>query len=148
MPLAELNRDNRISDFLNSAPRFKFIVLCDESFNSAIQFINVGNVVATFLKDNGLSKKAISNVKDYLASHVAEQTQYDEQFGKFVCLTNIGILFEKELDFVPIDFLSSIAKNTILILHWQGDIKLNKLYFLQEGSNHYINMSNTNYIII
>ncbi len=148
MTIKDIDKDNRIRKFLLSAPRFKFIVLSNESFNYAIPHINVGNVVATFLKEQNLSKEAINNAKDFLTSFIAKNTQTDEQFGKFVCLTNIGILFEKELDFVPIEFLSNIAKNNILILHWQGEIKHNKLYFLQEGSNHYMNLSNINYIII
>ena len=148
MTIKDIDKDNRIRKFLLSAPRFKFIVLSNESFSYAIPHINVGHVVATFLKEQNLSKEAINNAKEFLTSYIAKNTQTDEQFGKFVCLTNIGILLEKDLDFVPVNFLSNIAKNTILFLHWQGTADETSLYLLTKDSKYTIDLKNINHIII
>lgn len=144
----DIDKDNRILEFLNSAPRFKIVVLGDDSFDASLSHVNVGKTVANYLKEHNLSKQAFDGVKDFLSSQITAITQVDDQFGKYICLTNLGILFEKVLDFSPADFLSTISKNTLLLLHWQGTIKQNKLFFLDEDSPLYIDLQNINYITI
>ena len=148
MTIRDIDKDNRIAEFLNSAPRFKVIVLRDGSFDASMPHVNVGHVLSTFLRENNLSDKAINGAKDFLSAHITDAIKADEDYGKYVCLTNLGILFEKRLDFAPAEFLSNIAKNTLLFLHWEGVIRMQKLYFLDEGSKHFIDFRNTNYITI
>ena len=148
MTLKDIDRDNRIEEFLNSAPRFKVIVLRDGTFDASMPHVNVGLVLSTYLKEHNLSDKAINGAKDFLSTYITNSIQVDESYGRYVCLTNLGILFEKRLDFAPAEFLSNIAKNTLLFLHWEGVIRLQKLYFLDEGSKHFIDFRNTNYITL
>ncbi len=148
MTIRDIDKDNRIAEFLSSAPRFKVVVLRDGSFDVSIPHVNVGLVLSTYLRENNLSDKAVNGAKDYLSAYISEAIQTDEVYGRYVCLTNLGILFEKRLDFAPAEFLSNIAKNTILLLHWEGVIRMQKLYFLDEDSKHFIDFRNTNYITI
>ena len=148
MTIRDLDKDNRITEFLDSAPRFKVIVLRDGSFDVSMPHVNVGLVLSTYLKEHDLSDKAINGAKDFLSAYITDSIKADEDYGKYVCLTNLGILFEKRLDFAPAEFLSNIAKNTLLFLHWEGVIRLQKLYFLDEGSKHFIDFRNTNYITL
>ena len=148
MTIKDIDKNKKIAEFLNSAPRFKVVVLSNDSFDAALPHVNVGKVVATYLKGNNLSEMAINSVKDHLSNTISEATISDSDYGECVCLTNLGILFEKQLDFIPTEFFANISKNTTLLLHWQGDIANNKLYFLNEGSRYFIDLANINHIII
>ena len=148
MTIRDIDKDNRITEFLDSAPRFKVVVLRDGSFDASMPHVNVGVVLSTYLRDHDLSDKAINGAKDYLSAFISSAIQTDETYDRYVCLTNLGILFEKRLDFAPAEYLSNIAKNTLLFLHWEGDIRMQKLFFLDEGSKHFIDFRNTNYITI
>lgn len=148
MTIKDIDKNKKIAEFLNSAPRFKVVILSNDSFDVALPHVNVGKVVATYLKGNNLSEIAINSVKDYLSNAISEATISDTDYGKYVCLTNLGILFEKQLDFTPTEFLANISKNTALFLHWQGDIANKKLYLLNEGSRYFIDLENINHITI
>ena len=146
--IRDIDKNRRIWDFLNSAPRFRFIVIRDDSFDEDIPHVNVGHLISCYLKEHQMSKESINGAKDFLLNQIVENTQTEQEYGKYICLTNVGILFEKNLDFVPTEFLANISKNTTLLLHWPGEIVLQKLFFLEEGSKFFIDLKNINYITI
>lgn len=63
-------------------------------------------------------------------------------------VTNIGILFEPDLEFTPEEFIKKYSKNDILILFWPGAIKGNRLYLPDTNSNCIIDLTEINHLVI
>ena len=148
MKISDIDTRNRIAEFLRSAPRFKVVVLNAESFEPSFPHVNVGHAVASYLKEKGLTPKAFNEAKYFLSNYVAEAIQDDDEYGKFVCLTNLGIMFEQQLDLSPVDFIANISRNVLVLLQWNGAIDNQKLYFLDKNSKYSIDLENINHITI
>src|SRR5690554_839420 len=134
--------NNRIRHFLSTAPRYKFVVVTDRSLMKEITTIDLGFTLASFLKENNkISREMISYViQDELRSIISHNTYEHPEFGKLVCISNVGILFEDELNINVLQTFQRISRNTLIILFWDGEIKRNILFFLSENSQYKINL--------
>lgn len=136
-----------ISSFLNIAPRYRFAFVRNTERLCGMPSVNVGHEVAAFIHENehtDIKAECFSFIKQLISKH----TQNNSEIGKYIYLTNIGILFEPEIGLDVNMFLTNLSRNTMLILDWNGEVKYPYLYFLHSGSKHKINLSQLNYITI
>lgn len=136
-----------ISSFLNLAPRYKFVFVRYADKLGNIPVVNVGQEVASFIHDNKHSDLK-AECYNFIKHLISSNAQINVELGKYVYLTNIGILFEPEIGLDVELFLKNISRNTILFLDWNGEFKYPYLHFLHSDSKNRINLSQLNYIII
>jgi hypothetical protein len=96
------------------------------------------------LNDSRLSFKAREIIDDIIKFN----TQDKNGFQDIVCLSNVGILLEKELKFDFTNLLESVSQNTTVVLHWTGEIVDRGLYFLTKEHGIRIDISSLSYITI
>ena len=136
-----------IQKFLETAPRYRFAFVTNRDKLRDIPSVNIGHEVASFIHHNqspDIKSKCFSFIKQL----IIKQTQIDPEIGKYIYLTNLGILFEPEIGIDVNMFLSNISRNTMLLLDWKGEIKYPYLYFLHSGSKYKLNLNHLNYITI
>ena len=139
----------KIEDFLMSAPRYRFVVITKGFDHSDFQVLDVGNELACCIKDDVSDKKNLPFISDNkLRKLFDDNISVHPVLGSYICLDNIGILFEPALEFNPTSLLQQLSKKTLLILVWKGAIDKNSLYFLNKGSRHVINLTEINHIIL
>lgn len=144
------NINEQISRFLSAAPRYKFVVASKESLTTDVSVFNVGHHLALSIKENA---ELVKNDFAYFVQEEFTRLFYQNisehhEFGKYICIANLGILFESELKINVLQTFQRLSRNTLLILIWEGEIKRNKLYFLSEKSKHTINLLEINHIIL
>jgi hypothetical protein len=144
------NISKQISHFLSAAPSYKFVVAPDEWMLENLSVFDLGFNLATLLKENDkFVKEDISFIiQDELTRLFYQNINTHTEFGDYICLSNIGILFEKELNINVLQTFQRLSRNTLVILQWEGEIKGSTLFFLSENSKHKIDLREINHIII
>ena len=139
----------KIEDFLMSAPRYRFVVLTNGFNEMDFKVLDVGCELAEAIKKDVSEKKNLPFIaSEKLLKLFEDNITEHPKFGNYVCLDNIGILFEPALGFNPTSILQQQSKKALLILLWKGAIDKNKLFFLNKGSKHVINLTEINHIIL
>ena len=142
--------DSKLQRFLASAPSHKVIVAEFRNDISESKSLDLGATLAPVI--SGISRKSEMMFQFSVAEAVNKAINNaifeDEAFGPTVVLSNPGILFEKSLHIDVCSLLKRISKNTIVVLLWPGVIRAERIYFLSETSDMYINQSDINFFIL
>ena len=142
--------DSKLQMFLASAPSHKVFVAESRNDISESKSLDLGATLAPVI--SGISRKSELMFQFSVAEAVNKAINNaifeDEAFGPTVVLSNPGILFEKSLHIDVCSLLKRISKNTIVVLLWPGVIRAERIYFLSETSDIYINQSDINFFII
>ena len=136
-----------ITSFLNISPRSKLVFVRNIERTANIPRVNLGEEVASFIVSSRETDDT-TNIQSFIKQLIAERATIHPELGKFIFLTNIGILFEPELSLDVELILSNLSRNILLLLDWKGEFKLPYLYFLTKNSKNRIKISNLNYISI
>ncbi len=142
--------NNQIIRFLSSAPRFKLIVVADEQMLTYFSVFDLGYHLSMFLKENEQlrNKELPFIIQEELTRLINQNIIHHPDFGDYICLSNTGILFEKDLKVNVLQTIQRFSRNNLVILYWEGEIRGNKLFFLSESSKYTIDLSATNHIIL
>ena len=101
----------KIEDFLMSAPRYRFVVITKGFDHSDFQVLDVGNELACCIKDDVSDKKNLPFIaSEKLLKLFDDNITEHPKFGSYICLDNIGILFEPALEFNPTLLLQRLSK--------------------------------------
>lgn len=133
-----------IKSFLDTDPRNKIILHNKNDIESIDIGFMFSEKISSILDDKRLSLKAKERL-DHILTNIMEN---DPKLGKFISISNLGILFEQELKIDFNQFLDQYSKNNLLFAKWEGEIEDNVLYFLTKENGVKINIENLNYIIL
>lgn len=140
------NHPKIIQSYLNSTGRNKIIFFRDDI--PGIVPIDLGNKVANsiskIVNDKRLSFKAKLIIEDVLSSSLVEHGTY----GKFIAISNIGILFEPDLKIDIINLFDSYSSGTPLFIKWEGEIDTGNLFFLSKQNGIKVEFKNISHITI
>ena len=111
--------------------------------------LNIGYELSMIIQNlNRQSHYFQMQVQDELMKIVTKHKMHDEEFGDYLIISNLGILFEPELKLNVCDVLKRISQNTLLILLWSGVILPDRLCNISEQSEYNIKRSEINYEIL
>ncbi len=137
---------DRLEGFINGSSRNKLIVTKTQL--DFINWIDVGKLlsskISSFIDDRRLSMRVFSILEEIFESNV----ENSNDFGEYLAIYNLGILFESELNIDILALLDKHSRNKALFIYWNGEIKNNYLYFLSEKKGKEINIKNLSHIII
>lgn len=111
-------------------------------------YVDMGLEISAFIEDKigdrRLSMRVQDNLNVLLRSHIYKS----EEFGEYLALTNIGILFEPLLKIDLEGFLDRWSQNMTLLLDiGKGNVLDNHLFLCQGCSHNYsVSLEGINYI--
>jgi len=130
-----------------SSPSRNHLVISDSCIDR-LKYVDVGLEVSTFIEDKIGDRRLSMRVQDHLNIILRSHICKSEDFGEYLALKNIGILFEPLLKIDLEGFLDRWSQNMMLILDVdKGIIRDNHLYLSQGCSNDYaVSLEGVNYI--
>jgi len=137
---------NQIVSFLNTNPRNRLIILKNKN-ESDFLFTDIGFELATALKNSTQNKQVSMLASDALEGIINQSEKTHPLIGKYVALTNIGILMEDALKINVPTFLNSNSQNRSFLLKWDGELSDPLLYFLSKENGKTINLKGISHII-
>ena len=147
MTLQEFDRNCIISDFVATAPRHRLVVVGGCAIVPGLPALDVGLSVARYIRGRRFDDLKLQ-VREYLDTLFAENITTDSVYGKYICLSNIGILFEPELGLNVTDIVASLSRNILVILPVTGVVDSRYVYFLNASSRHRIDLGRLNYVLV
>lgn len=137
---------NTIADYIKSQSRNKIIFHSQDL--SELESVNIGLQISesiyNFKETERIAMQVSSELNDILNAAIS----HHDEFGIYLCIENLGILFEPEL---KIDFnrlLDRYSQNNVLFVKWDGDMDAESIYFLTKENGIKINIKNLSYIVL
>ena len=137
---------NTIADYIQSQSRNKIIFHSQDL--SELESVNIGLQISesiyNFKETERIAMQVSSELNDILNAAIS----HHDEFGIYLCIENLGILFEPEL---KIDFnrlLDRYSQNNVLFVKWDGDMDAESIYFLTKENGIKINIKNLSYIVL
>ncbi len=113
-----------------------------------MEYLNVGETLSKEIEPIISDKRFSMKSKDVVQQLFVESIREHNDFGKYLALGNIGILFEKDLKISFHFLIESFSKNNILIINWPGEIENNKIYFLSKKNGVELSLDGLSHIIL
>ena len=130
-----------------SSPSRNHLVISDGCI-VGFDYIDMGLEISTFIEDRISDRRLSMRVQDQLHALLRSHICKSEEFGEYLALTNIGILFEPLLKIDLEGFLDRWSQNMILLLDvGKGNIQDNHFFLTQGCSRDYsVSLEGINYI--
>lgn len=130
-----------------SSPSRNHLVISDDCI-VGFDYIDVGLEISAFIEDKISDHRLSMRVQDHLNVLLRSHICKSEEFGEYLALTNIGILFEPLLKIDLEGFLDRWSQNMILILDvGKGHVQDNHLFLTQGCSRDYsVSLEGINHI--
>lgn len=110
--------------------------------------IDLGVLLAQFIYSRkNYSKLPIQSIA-FLNTYLSNAVSYHRTYGSILSISNVGILFEKELKINVISLFGSLSANNTLFIKYDGEIDGDELYFLHKNTGIKLNIKELNCIAI
>jgi len=140
------NDYTKIKNYLKTNARNKIVFYCNDIAD--IEPINIGIEVSqrifSDVSDIKLSLKTKQIIDDILVSSIIKH----EVYGKFIAITNIGILLEKDLRVDIINLFDRFSCVNALFVKWNGEIESGNLFFQSKQNGIKLELESLSYIIL
>ena len=120
----------------------------DPSSSLDVESVDAGAYLAKVLQSKVQKKNLNMYASDAIRKMLGEHIHEHPQYGQYVALSNIGILFEPALAFNLETLVEQTAKSILLIIQAKGVVEKDRFYFLSPSHNLSISLKNLNYIVI
>lgn len=131
-----------MQQFLNTNPRNKLIFCANEI--PGYNYIDLGYMLSVSICNRNLNIPIAAY--DSLIKIVEANISVDSRYGKYIAISNIGILFEPQLEFNIRHILDSLSRNNILIICTEGEVDNSDMYFLSKIKGENIDISGLSYL--
>lgn len=115
-----------------SSPSRNHLVISDSCI-AGFDYLNVGSEISAFIEDKINDRRLSMRVQDKLNTLLSSHICKSEEFGEYLALTNIGILFEPLLKIDLEGFLDKWSQNMMLLLDVGKGYVQDDRYFLTQG---------------
>ena len=132
-----------IDDYLKQNPRHKLVFTKNEP--DGFVFTNLGFEMATHLDDQPLPSVVATGAFE---SVVAKGMQVHPEYGNYIAIKNIGILFEPSLRLNVKMLFESISRDTLLLVCSDGIVKNDTFWFINSTEGFDISLSGLSYLVI
>ena len=135
-----------LKEFLSSPSRNHLVI--SDGCIVGFDYIDMGLEISAFIEDKISDRRLSMRVQDQLNALLRSHTCKSEEFGEYLALTNIGILFEPLLKIDLEGFLDRWSQNIILLLDvGKGHVQNNRLFLTQGCSRDYsVSLEGINYM--
>lgn len=134
-----------IHEFIGSGSRHKLIVCPSEL--DGLNYTDIGKSLSLKIKSEATASKISLIAQSELEKIMNHSFKEHSDLGSYIAIKNLGILLEPELKLDITAFLSRYSASNPLFIHWEGDMKQDKLHFLTAENGVTINLDNISHII-
>ena len=138
---------NKIVTFLNSISRNRLIIL-QKLIGTDFIFTDIGSELAKALEHNLKHKQISMLTTDLLEVIIHRSERSHPLIGKYVAITNMGMMMEPSLKINLPSFLDTHSQNCSLIVAWEGEIEKQNLYFLSKEKGKVVNLEGISHIVL
>lgn len=137
---------DRVDNYIKSQSRNKIVFYKQEFL--AIDSIDVGkklsHKIMSIASDTKIGMKSLIIMDELFTSSFSNNSEY----GKYLAIHNLGILFEPELKTDFVQLLDKYSSSNTLFVKWEGEIEDGILYYLTKERGQKIDIKNLSHIII
>lgn len=137
---------DKIDKYLKSQSRNKIVFYKQDI--PGIEAIDVGKKISHEIKsiasDTKIGMKSLIIMDELFTSSFS----YNSEYGKYLAIHNLGILFEPELKTDFIQILDKYSSSNTLFVKWEGEIEDGFLNFLTKEKGQKIDIKNLSHIVI
>lgn len=137
---------DKIGKYIISQSRNKIIFYKNEI--PGIQPLNLGkklsHEILSIASDAKIGMKSLIIIDELFTSSIRDNSDY----GKYLAIQNVGILFEPELKTDFLQILDKYSSSNTLFVKWEGEIEDGILYFLTKEKGQKIDIKNLSHIVI
>ena len=138
--------NNSLYKYLLKNPKYRLVF--DLSSSLDVESVDTGLYLAealqTKVKKSNLDMYASEKKKKMIRQHTHEHAAY----GRYVAISNIGILFESALAFNLETIIEQTSKDELLIIQAKGCVANERFYFLSQQDNLSFSVKNLTYTIV
>lgn len=132
-----------IDDYLKQNPKHKLVF--SKSEPAGFIFTDLGFEMATRLEGQALPSVVATETFE---SVVAKGTKVHPEYGRYVAIKNIGMLFEPSLRLNVRMLFESISNDTLLVVCSDGIVQNDTFYFINPKEGFDISLSGLSYLVI
>lgn len=136
----------KLSEYISSSSRNKLVFLKENVLN--LKFLDVGKSFSSKILSQSEDPRLSLKSKIILDKLLLDSMNVDDVHGKYLALSNIGILFEPELKIDIINLFDTYSKGNILFVKWEGETENTNLYFTKKQNGIKIELNNISHIIL
>jgi hypothetical protein len=141
------NMIDTIKTYLAQERRNKLIIM--RSLNDlSIEKIDIGKALSKELLGQQDSKYLAQIANEKIVKLLNSSISYDERFGKYLAISNIGILFEPDLKITVSQTFKNYSQNNVLFVEWPGWIENDTLFFLSKEKGIKLSLKDISFLKI
>jgi hypothetical protein len=129
-----------IADWLKNNPRNRLIFV--QEANSNLHFVDVGQELSRKIQSSIASPNIAMIAEDALNEILHAAISEDDMIGRYVAITNWGILFEDALALNLQNIFASFSQSVVLIAQNTGTVVQNRFYLDYPNLAYIINLDN------
>lgn len=138
--------ETRIISLIKSYSRNTVIFYSEYEFD--FEPIDLGVLLSQFIySQKDISKLPILSIA-FLNTYLSNAISDHRTYGSILSISNVGILFERELKINVISLFESLSANNTLFIKYDGEIDGDELYFLHKSTGIKLNIKELNCIAI
>lgn len=139
------DQNHLITSFLQEGRRHKLII-AGSLEELGVEALDVGLELARALEGKENSRRLPSIAEEALKGILDQHTQVSGPFGKYIALTNLGILFEPALHLDIPGLLRRYSQNNALFVEWAGEREEGRLYFLSKEKGKAVSLEGVSHL--
>lgn len=132
--------------YLSKNPKYRLVF--DLSSSLDVESVDTG----AYLADALISKVQKSNLNMYasdaIRKMIRQHTHEHSDYGRYVALSNIGILFEPALAFNLETIIEQTSKDELLIIQAKGCVANERFFFLSQQDDLSFSLKDLTYTIV
>lgn len=139
----------QIKSFIASNSRNHVAFIYGYKFD-AVSFVDVGLGLSTKIEDILQHRKLSMKAQDYVNDIFREYTRHSDDFGDFLAIKNIGILFEPLLKLDVFALINRWSQNQLLLIQQNDSLVENNIFHLthNRSQEYSVNLQGINHIVI
>ena len=132
--------------YLSKNPKYRLVF--DLSSSLDVESVDTGAYLADALQSKVQKSNLNMYASDAIRKMIRQHTHEHYDYGRYVALSNIGILFEPALAFNLETIIEQTSKDELLIIQAKGCVANERFFFLSQQDNLSFSLKNLTYTIV
>ena len=138
--------NSNLASYLSKNPKYRLAF--DLSSSLEVESVDVGTYLADALQTKAQKASLNMYASDAIRKMIRQHTHEHPEYGRYVALSNIGILFEPALAFNLETIIEQTSKDELLIIQAKGCVANECFFFLSQQDSFSFSLKNLTYTIV
>ena len=138
--------NSNLASYLSKNPKYRLVF--DLSSSLDVESVDTGAYLADVLHAKVQKSNLNMYASDAIRKMIRQHTHEHPEYGRYVALSNIGILFEPALAFNLETIIEQTSKDELLIIQAKGCVANECFFFLSQQDSFSFSLKNLTYTIV